>query len=276
MINLSWAAFNDATADSFNVYRSIPGLTIAFPNTLAIGDILTFAATSLDQQNITFTAIDIDSVVSQFNAAAKGAYAVKDTGGTNILIRTTATQKAKLKLYPCTFLTNTSQAVRMIVPSLEWVMIANVPFVLNTFDYTYDDPDGTELDAYRITSVVSAVESLPSLIQFPQIGTDSLCAIEGAVFDTMNHPVKGMAITAIPRLYETSSDSHWVDSHGVRVYTDSFGRFTLYLSRKAIYLLQIPNVGYNETVCVPDQPAAGFIDLIPTLAGRFSPFGDPQ
>jgi hypothetical protein len=145
----------------------------------------------------------------------------------------------------------------------------------NTFSYSYTDLDGTEFDSYRITSVVSSVESLPSLVQVPQLGTDLLCAVEGRVCDSQNRPVSGLEIKAQPRLLESYSDGHGIDVHQASVYTDGFGRFTLYLPRNTIYLLQIPNVGYNETVCVPDQAAIGFIDLIPTLAGRFSPFEDP-
>lgn len=275
MIELDWTAFTDYTANSFNVYRAIPGLIIAFPNGLQVGDILTFAATSVDQQSVTFSAVDINSFVAQFNAGAQGAYAVIDQSGNNVLIRTTATQKAKLKIYPCTAATDLLITPRTIVPALEWGLLTNVPTLLNTYDYSYVDLDGTEFDAYRITSVVGLIESIPSLVQFPQIGADTLCAIEGRVCDSQNRPVVGMLIQGTPRLPETYSDGHGVDVHSVQTYTDGFGRFTLYLSRKAIYLLQIPNVGYNETICVPDLPAAGFADIIPTLAGRFSPYGDP-
>lgn len=276
MVKVSWAAYNDATASSFNVYRSVPGLTISFPNSLVIGDQLIFSATSLTMQTITFTAVDINSVVSQFNSGAAGAYAALDYTGTKVIIRAKATLNSKFKLYPCTFATHTSQAPRTIVPQLEWSLIGSVNFSANVYSYSYTDVDGTELDSYRITSVASSVESLPSLVEMPQLGTDTLCAVEGRVCDSQNRPVVGMLIQAQPRLPETYSDGHGVDQHYVQVYTDGFGRFSLYLSRGAIYLLQIPNVGYNETVCVPDLPSAGFIDLIPTLAGRFSPFGDPE
>jgi hypothetical protein len=276
MITIGWDAFTDATATSFNVYRSLPGITIAFPNTLTIGDVFTFSATSVDIQNITFTAVDIDSVVSQFNANALGAYAVKDAGGTNILIRTTATTKAKLKLYACTFLTHIGQAPRTVVPALEWALIGSVAFLTNTYSYTFTDSDGIELDSYKITSVVSSIESLPSLIQRPQVGAGLLCAIEGRVCDSQNRAVVGLVIRAEPRIPETSSDGHGIDYHRSQVCTDGFGRFSLYLPRNETYLLQIPDIGYNETICVPDLPSAGFLDVIPTLAGRFSPFGDPQ
>lgn len=276
MVKIAWNAFKDATCTSFTVYRSIPGITVLFPNALASGDVLTFAATSVDVQNVTIVDPSIDAVISQFNTQAKGAYAIKDTGGTKMLIRTTATSKAKLKLYPCTFLTHTSQAVRILVPALEWVSVSTVTFVSATFSYNFTDPDGTELDSYRVTSTASAVESLPSIVETPKIGTDSLCAIEGRVCDSQNRPIVGMLVRAQPRTPEAYSDGHGVDVHTVQSYTDGYGRFSLYLSRKGIYLFQIPNVGYNEAVCVPDLPAAGFIDLIPTLAGRFSPFGDPE
>lgn len=276
MISIAWAAYDDVDCDSFNVYRSVPGFVVPFPNALQVNDELRFAATSPDIQTITFTAVDIDSVVTQFNAAAKGMYAAKTDAGDAIIFRLNATSKAKLKLYNCLFLDHVSQSARIIVPELEWALLDNVPLVVNVFEYDYSDLDGTELDSYRITSVSGVEESLPSLVQKPVIGVDLLCAVEGRVVDSVNRPVQGLIVRAEVRVPMAQTDGHGLDGHPVEVKTDDFGRFTIYLPRCGVYLLQIPAVGYNETIQVPDQASAGFLDIIPTLAGRFSPFEDPQ
>jgi hypothetical protein len=276
VISLAWSAYDDADCDSFNVYRSVPGFVVSFPNSLVIGDQLVFSATSSTVQTVTFSAVDINSVVSQFNATAKGIKAYKNNAGTAVIFRLQARTGAKLKLYDCTFLTHISLAPQIIVPQLLWALVGNVPRVDTVFDYTYDDIDGTDLDAYRITSVVGSTESLPSLIQTPMLGTDILCAIEGRVADSQNRPVQGLIVRAQVRVPMTSTDQHALDWHTTEVKTDAYGRFTMYLPRNCVYLLQIPNVGYNEEITVPDKATAGFLDIIPTSAGDFSPYGDPQ
>lgn len=276
MVQVTWNAFQDTTATSYNVYRSIPGITISFPNALASGDVFTFAATSLDVQNLTFGAVDAASVAAQINSGALGLIATVSTDTTEVFIRCTATTSPKLKLYPCTFLTHTGQTIRTVVPQLEWELVGSVNFLLNTYNYSYSDLDGTELDSYRITSVVGVTESLPSLIETPQIGTDTLCAIEGRVCDGQNKPVVNMLIKAAPRVPEAASDGHSIDVHGTEVYTDQYGRFSISLAQGVLYLFQIPNIGYNETITVPAQTSASLLDIIPTTAGRFSPCEDPQ
>jgi len=276
MINLTWDAYADYDCDSFNIYRAVPGFVINFPNSLQSGDVLNFAATSSVIQSITFAAVDIDSVVSTFNDNALGAIATKTMAGTAIIIRLTATTDPRLKLYPCTFLTHLGEEPRIIVPGLEFNLIGNVPTAINTTGYSFTDNDGTQYDAYDITSVKSSVESLPSLTLVPQIGTDLLCAVEGRFCDSQNKPVVGLLVTA-----KVSTNPHTADDRGLYGYpvstkTDTYGRFSLSLTRNAIYILSIPDVGYNWSVKIPDLPATDFVYLVPTVEDRFSPFGDPQ
>lgn len=276
MIDMAWDTFDDATCTAFNVYRAVPGFIVDFPNSLAANDTLVFSATSPTIQKISFPTVTIDAVVAQFNDLALGIVATKNQAGNAIIFRLSGKRHPRLKLYACTFLTDTGEVPRTIVPRLEWELVGTVTFVSGTTSYTFSDADGTEYDSYRITSVVGSTESLPSLVQAPQIGTSLLCAIEGRVVANANNPVHHLEVRAKIQVPMDCQDGHGIDGKYTFVYTDLYGRFTIYLPRCKGYLLQIPAVGYNESIIVPDQASANFLDIVPTLANDFSPFGDPE
>ena len=276
MNQINFDTFYNSTATSFNIYRSVPGFVLAYPNGLQVGDTITFCATSPVQQSITFTAVDKASVVSQFNAQAKGAFAALSSDGASVIFRVVARCNPKFRLYPCTFATDVGQTPRTIVPGLEWAVIGTVTPVSGTYSYSASDVDGTQYDMYKVTSVVGSTESLPSLAQLPQLGTAELCAVEGRIADSQNRPVVGLKVRAEIRIPMASTCEHGIDGDQREVFTDAYGRFTIYLSQCRIYLFQIPAIGYNQTVQIPDAASVNFLDLCPTTKAQFSPFGDPQ
>jgi hypothetical protein len=274
MITVNWETYYNASCDTFNVYRSICGIVIPFPNSLEIGDQLNFAATSTTPQSITFTAVDIASIVSQFNAQALGAVAVQNQAGTAVLIRCTATHKARFKLYPCTFATHASLTPGITLPGLTWTEITSVARATGVYSYSYPDPDGQFLDRYQITSVKSSVETFPTLVAEPLLSSDLLCVVEGRVTDHTGRPL----VSAKVRAQISTPPEHveeqtlYKDSH--YTYTDEYGRFRVPLIRCKIYVLEILDVGYNQSVVVPNLSSANFLSLKPTAKDQFFPFGD--
>lgn len=275
MISLYWLAFLDANCTVFNVYRAITGFIIPFPNSIATSDSLIFSSTSQDTQTITFGAVDIDSMLAQINSVGKGVKATKNLSDTKLFVRCVATVKARMKLYPSALLTKIGQAPRIIVPSLEYQQVGTVSRVNGTYNYSFTDPDGSSHDWYYITSVSNS-ESIPSRAAQPVIPLELMCVLEGRITDSQNNPAGGAEISATLGQLESHGDNQSMIKPPVKTITDSFGRFLLPLVRCQQYVLQVPSIGYNETILLPNQDVANLNQLVPTLAGRFSPFGDPQ
>jgi len=276
MINLNWFTYENADCDSFNIYKAVTGLVVAYPNALVIGDTLKFSATSPVPQEITLTAVDINSVIAKINSLGKGVLASRNISGDKLYIRCTAKSGAKFILRPCLFATHTTQTPRIVTPGLEFTLVANVARTTGVFDYTYEDASGDQLDLYRLTSVKGADESLPSVTLTPSIPSPALCLLEGRITDASNHPVVGIKVSAEVRIDPAMIDRAVLTQGTITTATDEYGRFTLSLIQQQAYLLQIPAVGYNEVVIMPEQSVVNLIDISPTLAHLFSPFGDPQ
>jgi len=276
MIKLSWLCHQDADCDTFRVYRAITGIIVNFPNSLVAGNSIKFSATSPVPQEISFPAVDIDSVLARINLLGKGVRATKNLAGDKLFIRCTATTDAKFILKPCNFAVNTAQTPRIITPALEWVALADIARVVDTFAYDYTDADGDQLDRYRTTTLKSSAESIPSVITTPALAYPAMCILEGRVIDSSNHPVVGARVQVEIRIDPAMADKA-VMAQGLQITaTDEFGRFALPLIQNQAYLLQVPAVGYNEVVVMPAEQVANLMDLVPTTAHRFSPFEDPQ
>lgn len=270
MIDLSWLKYDDADADSYRVYRSVPGFVIPFPNSLAPGDQLIFSATSADVQTITFESTLIASVASALSSA-KGLEIKINQAGTAIFVRLLATKEPRLKLYSCSALTSLGLVPQIIVPELNFSQIATVPIVNTESEYSYSDVDGSHLDSYRITSVVGVTESIPSISVSPVLPGYDFCAVETRFLDIQGRPVVGVEVIA-----EVATPFH--DStvrQKITVKSDKFGRINFPLMQGQQYVLHIPAIGYNEYVTVPAQAAVNLADLTITLQPQFSPFGDP-
>lgn len=273
---INWSTFDDSAVDSFNIYRAVTGLVVTFPNSLQSGDVLQFAATSPTVQKVTFSATDINSVAGAINAQAKGLTAAVNQAGTTLFIRCGAAENPKLKLYPCTFLTHTSQAVRIVVPKLEFSLLASVPGVLAPSSYSYTDADGDPLDWYYITSVKSSVESIPSIYQKPVITPEAVCTVEGRIIDVQNNPIRDAEVRVSPIGGVDSSDDAGIVTPAICAFTDDYGRWSLPLLQNQQLLFQIPAIGYNQVCAVPAQSFCLFENLSPVNDYYFSPTGEPM
>lgn len=274
MIAFNWDTFNNANCESYNVYRAITGIVVN-PASLTPGDVLTFSATSVTIQNITFSAVDVSSIVSIFNASSVGALATASNDGTKVFLRATARRSPRFRVYACTFATHASQAPRIIVPNLEWMPINNTVRTMDIFSYSYIDLDGYLLDSYRVSSITSSVESFPSNLTAPIIGSASLCVVEGRLSDAQNRPLVGAKIKVRISTPMERVQFQGVDGVLLEAKTDAYGRFSIPLTRCKVYLFQIPDVGYNESVEIPDVASINFLRLRPTTEDQYSPYGDP-
>lgn len=272
MTTISWNVFDDSTPDSFNVYRAITGLEINFPNSLAVGNILLFQATTKDLQKLTVTATDIDSIVTLLNAG-KGIKATKY--GTKILVRCTARENPKIKIQPCSFAANAGVASGLYAPKQNFELIGNVPFVLNQSTYSFSDAEGDPLDWYHITALTGSDESVPSIDQQPIIAPPDLCVVEGRITDLQNNPVVGVLVDARIEIPVGEVENTGIVIPNITTLTDCLGRWSLPLLRNQLVLFQIEAIGYNEVLAVPDAPFALFKDLKPVDDHLFAPGGDP-
>jgi hypothetical protein len=274
-----WHTYLDTDADSFNLYRSIVGIIVPFPNSLTIGDKLVFSVTSNDVQKVILTATDIDTVVSDINENGNGVIAMKDVGGTNLLIRSKSKIDPRFKLYPCTFATNTSQTPRSILPRTEFNLLANIAFVNTQSDYEYEDVDGYCNDWYRITTIKGANESKPSQAQ-PVIDADDICVVEGSLADLKSDPVAGVVIKAIIAVpvgtgsYPGHFDNAGLIKKEISTVTDEEGRWSFGVMKSKLVIFQIEDIGYNQAINVPNQPYILFKDLIATNDHYYNPPGE--
>lgn len=276
MIELKWQAFNDADCDAFRIYRSIPGFTLTFPLTLA-GTELKIQVTSPDLQVISITLNTAVGVAGEINAAIKGATATVSDSGTQVFVRINATKNPRMVLKSCTFASAAGLAPGVIVPESSWEFITAIPRVNNTFDYDFTDPDGAYSDSYRLTTITGLVESAPSIIKRPVIALPPLCVLEGRILSGDNRPLQNAIVRAKPQIPEDCVDGSLV-AHGVtqEQRTDTSGRFSINLLQKHVYLLEIPAIGYNEVVDVPEADWGRIISLPSTSKHWFTPgTGDP-
>lgn len=272
---LRWYNYGTTPPTSFNIYRAVTGLVVEFPGGLVSGDKLVFSATSPTIQTIAIGSVAIDSVVALINAKAKGIVASKSTSGDKLYLRCTAEAGAKFKLLPCDFSYNTEQDARIIGPAMEYELIDSIPYVSGQDAYEYADNTGHPLDWYHITTVTGAVESEASL-DFQAIQDDGLCIVEGQIVNLSGRGVfnSEVSVKIIVPVQEDTARNQAISQNSISTISDHMGRWRLPLLRSQQVLLQIPAIGYNQVVTVPDQDFVLFKDLIPGNDHYLNPAGD--
>lgn len=271
MIALEWSVFDDTEVDSFKVYRSVPGWVLPFPNGLADGDELIFSATSPDIQKIKFPSSDIDTFVNTLNAQARGLEARKSQDETKVYIRAIAKRNAKIKTYSCSALKSMDIAPQIYAVGVSWELVDTVMFDEEIETYLLNDPEGTIYDLYKAVSVSGMQESLPSIIVPVVPDNPHLCFLEARFVDPAGKPVQNVVVRAT--LYVPEQGGIAVSP--VVQHSDAYGRVSLPLLQCRQYLMEIPAIGYNWVVDIPEQASANILSLPATLKHLFSPFGDP-
>lgn len=264
---VKWNTFTDTLVDSFKIYRAVTGVVVSFPNSLVTGDKLVFAATSPTRQVVVLTGTNISQVAADVNAQAKGLKATID--GTNLILRCTARTNPKLKLEACTFLTHTGVTPQLIGPAQNFVYLDSVTFDSEINQYEYTDPVGDPVDYYRITTLMGSTESGPSQSTQSIIDAGNICMIEGRVINSQNDPVLGAEVSASVVVPVGSEEDSGIVPEVHTVYTDELGRWSIPFIRSQLILFQIPALGYNQVIQVPDAPSALFRGLKPVNDNEF-------
>jgi hypothetical protein len=160
------------------------------------------------------------------------------------------------------------------VSGLAWKLINNTVRTADVFSYEYVDNDGQIMDLYQITSVSGSAETFPTFKVAPLIADASLCVIEGRLTNSQNLPLVGAKVQAKISTPMEKTFLQGLDDSAIVVKTDAYGRFSMALTRCKVYLFQIPDVSYNESIVVPNRASINFLKLRPTLEDRFSPYED--
>jgi hypothetical protein len=260
---IGWSIPTTNPPDSFNLYRAITGIVVAWPNSLVTGDQLVFAATSPDLQRVTITGTDIDTVITNINTQANGLVATELNDTDGIILRCNALIEPKLKLSACTFLTHTGIAPQIIAPQSDYVEITSVSFVADTYTYSYTDLDGDPTDWYTITSVTGGVESVQSVPLQSLLQLANLCAIEGRVTDMQNTPLAGAEVKATMMIPDDAALTNGITYQPVTTVTDEHGRWSISLLQGQLVLFEIPSIRYNQAVIIPSQSYATLAQLAP-------------
>lgn len=264
--------YSDADCDSFYIQRSITGIIIPFPNVLEEGDTFKFAATSSKVQTVTVGAdLTAAGIAESFNEQGLGIKATVSSDG-DVIVRTTAKKDAKFRLYASDGADHCELEPEVSLPGLGFEIIGAVSRVDETFVYNFEDSDGDPLDIYRVTSD----SSLPTVKVAPVNALESLCVLEGRLTTASNSGVRDAKIHVELRLPSSQGYSAGLSDNKLTAKTDDYGRFSLPLIRDQLYLIQIPAMGYNEVVRLPNKDVVNLLELVPNTGGQFSPTGDPE
>lgn len=274
---VQWFTYANADATKSNLYRSVTGLHARYTGNIVAGDKLVFAATSPALQTITFTGGNIDTVVANINAQGKGIKAKKSDDCRYIFIRCTARTNPRFKLVRCQFATKTNETPRTITPHTEWHQVTETFLTPGEHTYTYYDVDGEPEDWYRLTTTApDCEESLPTH-PLKAIGANAEnCTITGRIQGLDNVDLEGHEVSAevMGTHGINTADLSEVSEEKIMTYTDEYGRWSISPIKNQLILLEIPSIGYNEVIRVPDQVYVLFTDLVPVNDHYYSPDGE--
>jgi hypothetical protein len=68
-------------------------------------------------------------------------------------------------------------------------------------------------------------------------------------------------VTIIPNTILTSGSKPGISVQRIEMYTDANGGFSVDILRNLVVRLQIPSMGYDAKITIPDQESANFADL---------------
>jgi hypothetical protein len=103
-------------------------------------------------------------------------------------------------------------------------------------------------------------------IAFGQLRTATapeLCALYGSVLDINGQPDinKNVRVSILPNTILTTGSKPGVSVDRIEMFTDSNGGFSIDLIRGLTIRLQIPSIGYDKKIAIPDASSVNFADL---------------
>lgn len=133
------------------------------------------------------------------------------------------------------------------------------------FDQTFDDElESTEYLAKKVNSGAPIALEYEDLVFGPMAAAaaQQLCSIQGSVRDASGEPVRNELVRATLRPVFVDSLARATKADSVTsTYTNDAGDFDLPLVRGGVFRLEIPGIGYDRKVTVPDQASVLFTDL---------------
>ncbi|NBO09642.1 MAG: ankyrin repeat domain-containing protein [Actinobacteria bacterium] len=216
---------------------------------------------------------------ADINKQGKGVKATVSYDCQHLFIRCTAKNNAKFKLLKCTFATKAGQAPRTVMPRTEFHKIRDFYATVNTHTYTYYDSEGEPDDWYRLTTTSlppHCEESLPTQSMKAIASSGDACTVDGRIQSLDTEDLEGREVSAevMGNTAFNPNDQSAISEEKITTYTDELGRWALSLTKNQLVLLEIPSIGYNEVVRIPDQAYVLFTDLQPVNDHYYSPDGE--
>lgn len=96
----------------------------------------------------------------------------------------------------------------------------------------------------------------------PATTSPELCSVQGAIYNAQGVPVRGAVVRATLQPVLKDGIGRVIDSTSIVTgYTNETGDFDLPLVRGGTFRLEVPIVGYDRKVTIPDEPVVLFTDL---------------
>lgn len=129
-----------------------------------------------------------------------------------------------------------------------------------------EDATASELFLIRYINTGGNAKLLDETIAFGPLRTADtldLCNLYGTVLDLngaadANKPVY---VTIIPNTILTTGSKPGISVDRLETFTDINGGFSIDILRSLVVRLQIPSMGYDAKITIPDQASANFADL---------------
>jgi len=273
MITLRWSQLPEADVASYKVYRSIIGFSMpVLPLSTINGKTLILKFNGGSSQTFTFN--NSTSIVDLINATASGGQAYLSSDALKVIIRSNLRSgpDGSVQIVGGTALSDFGLTARTITEKSEDELIASVVAPVDPATVVeYLDEDGTLEDYYAISTIDSlSHESLKTAYRRPIESTGLLCVIEGVIFDIQGRRVPNAEVKATIQVPPESTDcSGNISVDPVSEYSGPDGRFSLPLLQKALVRLEIPAIGLNRIISIPEKSFVLINDIRVDLEYRY-------
>ena len=129
-----------------------------------------------------------------------------------------------------------------------------------------EDATASEFFFVRLLNTGGNARIQDSTIAFGPLRTATaldLCSLYGTVLDINSQPDlnKQVRVSIVPNTILTTGAKPGISVDRVDMYTDENGEFAINLIRGLTVRLQIPSMGYDRKIEIPDASSANFADL---------------
>lgn len=260
MITLKWAPIVGADVASYRVYKSMIGF-MADLNPTAAGKTLLLKVKGGPLQTVTFTA----DLIASFNAAVSGASAYPSATTGKFLVRgDDRSVTGSVEIVGGTALIALGLSPRVITDKSHADLIATVEAPEDQKQVvSFIDQDGTSDDYYSLATVDSqgAVSDLAALTK-PTSPSGPLCSIEGQVVNPAGMPVVDAKVRVrVINAPNKANAKAYVNQQVLQTLSDPSGNFRISVLQGCIARIEIPEIGYDQPVKIPEESFALLSEL---------------